>query len=98
MKQISLKDLEKEVDIQIEDLKYEKKIKRLQPELCNLFRSIIRYNPPKVNKIDPRYACFEDLSDKTIKALHEFLMNLKDEELNSLDFDNFKKYLVKYRG
>lgn len=52
------------------DLKYEKKVRRLDPELSNLFRSIIRYNPPKVSKIDPRYACFEDLSEDIIKALH----------------------------
>lgn len=66
--------------------------------MCNLFRSIIRYNPPKVNKIDPRYACFEDLSENVIKGLHEFLRELPEHELNSLDFENFKKLLVKYKA
>lgn len=47
---------------QVTRIKYEKKLSKLEPELSNLFRSIIRYNPPRVSKIDPRYACFEDLS------------------------------------
>jgi hypothetical protein len=39
-----------------------------------------------INKIDPRYASFEELSENVIQALHAFLIELKDSELNSLTF------------
>jgi hypothetical protein len=71
---------------QVLDLKFQKRINHKELQLVDLFNAIVKYNPPNVNKIDPRYACFEELEESVVEALHGFLIQLKDEELRSLTF------------
>lgn len=63
MKEYRLEDLETEMQEQLYSLKIQKRLRNIEPELKAIFNSITRNNPPKINKINPKYAIFSGLKD-----------------------------------
>ena len=59
----------------------EKKVRSLEPELSSIFAEITKYNPSFIDRIHPKYARFEELSEKFARSLCEFFQDLSEEEI-----------------